>query len=456
MSEEFRRVANAVPDCQLAYSPGFGRTGAGSVTASPGGIHAVACRVPLRLLLFAVCAIPAARAQHVYTWLELRDKFQASNPAIQAAKLAVDESRATETTAYLRPNPGLTATLDQLDPFTPNPYRPLGNVLPSVSLNYLHERQHKRELRRDSARAATAIAESSLADQERGLLFDLRTAFVQTLQAKSVLQTTRENLDYWDKTLRLSGERLKAGDIAQIDLDRLQLQRIQYESDVQAAEVNLRTAKIQLLRLLNDRTLVDEFDVAGPFDFPDGIPPLEELRKAALESRPDLRASLQAAGKAATDHKLAVANGSADPVFSVDAGRNPPIPAYFGVSVSIPLRIFDRNQGEKERTEIDIRRAAQLIDAARAQVFGDVDSAYVQTSGSLKLLKPYKLTYLRQAARVRETVAFAYQKGGATLLDFLNAENEYRSIRLNYLNLLGAYLTSAAQLNLAAGREVIQ
>jgi cobalt-zinc-cadmium efflux system outer membrane protein len=427
-----------------------------SGTGGMGKVPDSAVSVPLKLLLLAACAIPAAFAQHAYTWQELRDKFQASNPTIQAARLAVDESRASEITAYLRPNPGFTATLDQIDPFTPNPYRPLGSILPATSVNYLHERQHKRELRRDSARVATTIAESTLADQERGLLFNLRAAFVQILRAKSVLQTTHENLGYWDKVLRLSRERLKAGDIAQIDLDRLELQRIQFESDLQTAEVNLRTAKIQLLQLLNERTLVDDLDVTGTFDFPDEIPPLEELRKVAFDTRPDLRASLQTAEKAISDHKLALANGSADPTFSVDLGRNPPISAYFGVSVTVPLRIFDRNQGEKLRTDIDIRRTTHLVEAARSQIFSDVDSAYAQTVSSIILLKPYKASYLQQAERVRDTVAFAYKEGGATLLDFLNAENEYRSIRLNYLNLLGSYLTSAAQLNLAAGREVIQ
>jgi outer membrane protein, heavy metal efflux system len=443
MIEQLRRTANAAR----------GQNGSPSVSRLLTGR---AGSLPLRLLLLAASVIPAVLAQHAYTWQELRDKFEASNPSIQAAKLAVDESRASEITAYLRPNPGLTAALDQIDPFTPSPYRPLGYTFPMVSLNYLHEREHKRELRRDSARQATGIAESALADQERSLLFNLRAAFVQTLQAKSVLKTTRENLEYWDKVLRVSSDRLKAGDIAQIDLDRLELQRIQFEADVQTAEVNLRTAKIQLLQLLNERTPVDSFDVGGPFDFPDQIPALEDIRKAALDNRPDLRAALQAVEKANTDHKLAVSNGSADPTFSVDFGRNPPIPVYFGVSINIPLRIFDRNQGEKQRTEIDMRRAVQVTEATRAQVFSDVDSAYAQTSSSLTLLKPYKAKYLVQAARVRETVAFAYQRGGATLLDFLSAENDYRSVQLNYLNLVGAYMTSAGQLNLAAGREVIQ
>ena len=133
-----------------------------------------------------------------------------------------------------------------------------------------------------------------------------------------------------------------------------------------------------------------------------------------------------------------------------------PIPVYIGVSVNIPLRIFDRNQGEKARTQLDITRNERLREAAEAQVFSDVDSAYATINSNLVLLRPYKAKYLQQAASVRETISFAYQHGGASLLDFLNAQNDYRSVQLNYLNLVGAYLTAASQLNLAVGREVIQ
>jgi cobalt-zinc-cadmium efflux system outer membrane protein len=140
----------------------------------------------------------------------------------------------------------------------------------------------------------------------------------------------------------------------------------------------------------------------------------------------------------------------------VDAGRNPPIPAYIGFSVTIPLRIFDKNQGEKQRTELDIRRNERLRDAALAQVFSDVDSAYAMVNSNLNLLRPYQAKYLQLAAQVRETISFAYQNGGASLLDFLSAQNDYRSVQLNYLNLIGSYMTAAGQLNLAVGREVVQ
>src|SRR5262249_11300406 len=127
-----------------------------------------------------------------------------------------------------------------------------------------------------------------------------------------------------------------------------------------------------------------------------------------------------------------------------------------GTSVNIPLRIFDRNQGEKARTAVDIRRTERLRAATEALVFSDVDSAFTTVSSNLVLLGSYKARYLALAERVRDTISFSYQRGGASLLDFLQAQQDYRSVRLNYLNLIGAYLTSTSQLNLAVGKEVIQ
>jgi cobalt-zinc-cadmium efflux system outer membrane protein len=399
----------------------------------------------------ATCAF----SQKTLTWDDAKRELEAANPSLQAARIGIQESRAEEITAFLRPNPDLTVSVDQIDPFTTNPYRPFTNALPFVSSSYLVERRHKRELRRESAQGSTAVAVSQLADQERSLLFDLRTAFVAVLQQKAVVAVTRESLDYYDRTLVVSRDRYKAGDIARVDLDRLELQRVQFETDVQTALVNLRTAKIQLQELLNDRTPVERLDVSGRFDFAEVLTPLEEFRQDAIAARPDLRAALQAVDKARTDHRLAVANGSTDPIFGVDVARDPPIQAFFGVSVSIPLRIFDRNQGEKARTQLDIARNQRLVEATRTQIFSDVDSAYATLQSNLVLLRPYKTAYLAQAVRVRETISFSYQHGGSSLLDFLQAQQDYRGIQLSYLNLVGAYLNSASQLNFAVGREVI-
>ena len=400
---------------------------------------------------------PQASTPQAWTWEQVKDRLELNNPTLIAGKLNISEMQAAEITAHLRPNPQLTVLTDQIAPFNTGPsHGPFSYLLPSATVTYLHERAHKRELRTESTEKGTAIAISQQDDLERGLLFNLRNAFVQTLQAKAVLQVSKDNLEYYDHVLKISRDRFEAGDIAQIDYDRLELQRVQYESDVQTAEVNLRTEKIQMLMLLNDRTPIEQFDLVGVFDFNDQIDALDAYRQIALDNRPDLKAAVQAVDKAQTDYKLAEANGSTDPTFSFDVGRNPPIDAYFGVDVSIPLRIFDRNQGNKLQAKIDITRQGRLRDAAEAQVFNDVDSAYATLNSDLILLRPYKQKYLAQAVRVRDTILFSYQHGGASLLDFLNAESDYRSVELNYVNLVGSYLTAAAQLNQAVGREVIQ
>jgi outer membrane protein, heavy metal efflux system len=383
----------------------------------------------------------AALAQTTLTWQQIKDKFETTNPTLKAAQLNIDESRAAEIQAYVRPNPEFTLSADgtQLTPYL-GIYRPFAGTQVSPAISYLHEREHKRELRRDQAKESTAVAESTYLDQERNLLFNLQSAFVQTLQAKAFLQNAKQNLEYWDRELGVFRTRLKAGDLAPIDVDRLELQRVQFESDYETATVNLRTAKIQLLMLLNDRTPIEQFDVTGPFEFSEELKPLEEYRKIA---------------------QLSVANGSTDPTYSAWWTHNPSFNNPYdyntiGASVSIPLRIFDRNQGQKALAQIDIGRNQRLRDAAEAQVFNDVDSAYYTIVQNVNLLKPYKSKYLELAATVRDKVAFAYQNGGAALLDYLDAEKAFRDVRLAYINLIGSYLTATAQMDMADGREVLR
>ncbi len=405
---------------------------------------------------------PAPQSVQSLTWENVKDRFEMNNPTLLADKLSIDESKAQEITAFLRPNPEFNLAVDGTQ-IAPNRgvWRPFAGTFETPGISYLHERRHKRELRLESAKKGTLIAESTHADLERTLLFNLRSAFVSTLQAKAVLQLAQDNLEYYDKVLDISRTRFTAGDIAQIDLDRLELQRVQYESDLEAARENLETAKIQLLTLLNSRTPLDQFDVTGPYDFIDQLLPRDEFRKIAIDTRPDLKAAIEAVDKAQTDHKLAEANGSTDPTLSAwythnSSTNNPFAINTVGVSVNIPLRIFDRNQGEKLRTKLDITRNERLRDAAEAQVLSDVDSSYATVDSNLVLLRPYKAKYLQMSVRVRDTITFSYQHGGASLLDFLNAQAEYRGVQLNYVNLVGSYLTAAAQLNMAVGREVIQ
>jgi cobalt-zinc-cadmium efflux system outer membrane protein len=408
-------------------------------------------------------AQPASKsAPQTLTWEQVKDRFEIENLALQAGRLNIDELKAQEITANLRPNPNFTLSSDgtQITPSN-GTWRPLAGTLVSPSISYLFERRHKRGLRLDVAKEGTEVGIAQLSDSERTLLFNLRSAFVGVLQAKAVLRLAQENLDRYDKILKISADRFDAGDIAHIDLDRLQLQRLQYESDLQTALVNLRTTKINLLALLEDRRPVDSFDVEGAYDFREDLLALDDYRKEALDARPDLRAAVLSVQQAESSYKLAEADGSTDPTISAwfthnGSFNNPDALNTLGVSVSIPLRVFDRNQGEKLRTKIDVTRNERLRDAAEIQVFSDVDTAYATLNSNVALLKPYKRQYLEQAVRVRDTVEFSYQHGGASLLDFMNAESDYRSVQLSYVNLIGSYLTAAAQLNQAVGKEVVQ
>ncbi len=416
------------------------------------------------LLLVGTTAL-CAQSPSPLSWEQVKARFQAANPALRADALALDESRAAEATAFLRPNPQFTFANDgtQLAPYH-GVWQPLSSTQLQSTLSYLHERDRKRELRLQAAKDTTRVASDQHDDLQRNLEFTLRLAFLQTLQAKATLKLATADLDYYDKLIAISRDRFRAGDLAQIDLDRIELQRVQYESELESATVNLRTSKIQLLQLLNDRTPTDSFDVDGPFDFApelSALPDIETFHQTALDSRPDLRAALDAITLSETNHKLAQANGSTDPTLSAwetfnPSFNNPNDKNTLGLSVNIPLRIFDRNQGEKRRTLIDIDRSRQLSDAARAQVFADVDSSWQQVRSSIALLTPYKAHYLDQATRVRDTVTYAWQHGGASLMDFLNAQSDYRQVQLAYLQLIGSYKTAVSQLNLAVGREVIQ
>jgi cobalt-zinc-cadmium efflux system outer membrane protein len=392
-------------------------------------------------------------AQTALDWEQVRERFLTNNPNLMAGSTAIQESRANEVTAGLRPNPQFSFLAEEFRPWD-SPFRPFHDTQITPLISQLWERRGKRGLRVASARLGTSGSVTELADQERQLTFNLRDAFIRTLQAKSIVELAIDNLTYYDKVIDVNRLRFKAGDISRADLERVELQRAQYESDLLNARVNLRTAKIQILALMSDKTPVDRFDIRGNFDFKELILLPDELHAQAAASRPDLQSAETAIRRAEVDHKLAWANGSTDPVIGAEYQRTGPFNTA-GIASTIPIRIFDRNQGEKARTALEIRRTQQLRSALSIGILRDVDSAMQQVQTVTALLRPYRDRYLPLAASVRDTVSFAYQRGGASLLDFLDAQKAYRDTQLNYHNLIASWLSAANQLNLAVGREVI-
>jgi len=405
----------------------------------------------LLLIVFALCL--RSWAQEPWTWEKVRERFETNNPTLRAGRLQVDEAKAGEITASLRPNPQLSVVLDQFTVFNPSVLS-ANNAQWTPTVTQLIERQSKRHLRYQSAELAARSSQSDTQDLERNLLFNLRDAFVRLLAAKSVLQFSTDNLSYFDKVIEVNRERFKAGDISNIDFERVELQRVQLESDYQNALVSLRQAKLDLLALMNEKSSADQFDVAGEFDFHDKLPELAEVRQQALLIRPDLQSAERIVQKAQADHKLAWANGSTNPTVGLEYQRTGPFNTL-GIDFAIPLRIFDRNQGEKQRTQIEMDRTLRLREAVMAGVLRDVDSAHTGLVSVVEVLKPYRDHYLPEATDVRETISFSYAHGGSSLLDFLDAQRAYRDTQLNYRNLIANYLSAANQLNFTVGREVI-
>jgi outer membrane protein, heavy metal efflux system len=405
----------------------------------------------LALFFFALCL--RSWAQEPWTWERVRERFETTNPTLRAGRLQVDEAKADEVTANLRPNPQLSVVLDQFTVFNPSVLS-ANNAQWTPTVTQLIERQSKRHLRYQSAELAARSTQSDTQDLERTLLFNLRDAFVRLLAAKSVLQLATDNLSYYDKVIEVNRERFKAGDISNIDFERVELQRAQLESDYQNALVSLRQAKLDLLALMNEKSSLDRFDVTGEFDFRGKLPELAEVRQQALSIRPDLQSAETIVQKAQVDHKLAWANGSTDPTVGLEYQRTGPFNTL-GIDFAIPLRIFDRNQGEKQRTQIEMDRTARLREAVMTSVLRDVDSAHAALVGVVEVLKPYRDHYIPEATDVRETISFSYAHGGSSLLDFLDAQRAYRDTQLNYRNLIASYLSAANQLNFTVGREVI-
>jgi len=410
----------------------------------------------LGLLFFAnLCAAPSNAQQTTYTWEQIHDLFLKSNPTLRAQAQSIDSNRAAEVTASLRPNPTL-----QND-----------TTSSTVGIYQEFEVGGKRSARIKSAELATQISRTAAEDARRTLTLALRQAFVSALQGKSDLQFAQENLANYQKTVDINNEMLRQGAISRADFLKIQLEMLQFQSDLDDATLELKTAKAGLRGLLGPANLSGDFDVQGelkaiPFD-----KDLDSVKQLALQNRPDLKSADTGRLKAQADLKLAQAYRWPDPTIGVSylhTGNEIGGPDWFqpfypkgsssnamGLGIaSISIPIFNRNQGEVARARSDQLRAEFLDEAARSQVLQDVESAYVSFATSRDRVRLYESTYLAYARESLDIEDYAFHKGGASILDFLDAERTYRATQLVYRQELAAYLNNLAQLQTSAGLDV--
>ncbi len=418
----------------------------------------------LRLAVFAVAVsfAGAARAQAPSASTQgpvritLDEAIQMAlehNHNLKAARTTIQQSEATEITANLRPNPVLTADAQFLPIFQPDKFSAdYINTTAQFDLgvSYLFERGRKRQHRLQAARDVTAQTRSLVADNERSLAFMTASEFVTVQLSESTLELAEQDFKSFQNTVDISDARYKAGDISEGDFLKIHLQLLQFQQDVAQARLARVQALVGLRQLLGYESVPADFDVAGAFDYQPVKLKLEDLQAKALAERPDLRAARQGVTAANSQYQLARANGKVDVIgtFNYDHVSDANTGSFFG---SFQIPIFNRNQGEIARTHFAITQADELRLAASDLVMTDVSDAYEGVRDNDEVVVLYRSGYLDEARLSLEISEYAYKRGAASLLDFLDAERSYRSTQLAYRQALASYLTAVEQLREAVG-----
>jgi cobalt-zinc-cadmium efflux system outer membrane protein len=377
------------------------------------------------------------------------------NHTLQAARTTIQQNQAAEITAGLRPNPNLFVDWEYLPLFSRAQGQSIAEYIQSstegdIGMSYLIERGHKRDHRLEAARAATAVTRSQVADNERGIAFQVGALFINAQLAESTLDLARQDLESFQKTVAISNVQYKDGGMSENDNLKIRLQLVQFENDVQQAILARAQALSDLRQQLGYESVSADYDVIGEFEYHPLTMTAEELQAKALQNRPDLRAAVLGVTAANSQYSLAKANGKQDPTFSANYSH---VNGINGLtwSFSIPLAIFDRNQGNIAQTRVGIRQAEETQKAASGQVLTDVRDAYEAVQENGRIASVFQDTYLAVAQKSRAISEYAYGRSALALLDFLDAERTYRATQLAYRQAVASYLIALEQLRQAVG-----
>jgi len=388
------------------------------------------------------------------------------NHNMLAARTTIQQSEADEKSANVRPNPSLFADWEYLPLGSPAKQNPAvyggqstadylhNNTEGDIGLSYLIERGKKRQNRLQAARDLTAQTRSLVADNERTLTFNVASLFVNAQLAQSTIELAEKDLASFRKTVELGELRYTKGAISEDDYLKIKLQLLQFETDSQQAQLAKVQALADLRQLLGYESVAPDYDVAGAFEYQPIPGNMEDFQLQALQNRPDLRAAQQ--GVIAARSQYEVQKTIAKPDVTVQANYSH-VNAINAVTFygSIPLPIFNRNQGQIEHTRIAITQAQEQEKAANGQTLTDVRDAYEALRVSDRVVQFYKSSYLDVAQKDRDIAEYAYQRGAVSLLDFLDAERNYRVTQLAYRQALASYLVAAEQLRQAVGTRSI-
>ncbi len=425
------------------------------------GERKLSVREPIAAIVLFLFVWPASRAALAQgnppTLITMADAVRialAYNQTLRAQRTNIEQSKAGEVTASLKPNPTFSTLIDTIPVFSPQMIR-LGTQIYSEDLSYTVERGGKRQKRVEVAKDNTDVSVKTVADNERQLKLQVSQAFINTLLAKSVLQLAKDDLANFSEEVDLNHARMVAGDLAEGDYLKISLQKLQFEQDVFAGELGLVQARATLRQLLGYQSVAENFDVSGSLAHIKAEVPLEDLEKQALANRPDLQAAHTGVKLANDTVSLAFGNRARDWTWSGDYTNQGSINGV-GAALSFEIPIHDRNQGEIARSQVAVRQAEETEDATRVSVLTDVVNAYYGLKSDEEIVTLYESGYLDQATQSRDISNYAYARGAATILDLLDAERSYRATQLAYRQAMAAQMIAIQQVNLAVGSQVIR
>ena len=410
-------------------------------------------------IVIAVCCLAllgagaAVHAQERLSSLTLEQALRLAsetNPNVRAKEFELKAVGASEITAGLRPNPTANFLAEQFGGASS-----ASQTQYTINIGQPIELGGKRQRRIDSATAQTKVTTHELADLRRQIDFQVKKTFTDILVAKDALALSEQNLSALDELEKIQRLRAEKGDLSGLELLRIQVQRFAFERDAADARQALRAAKIGLRSLIGADKVTDDFDAAGSLELRQSSYTQSELYRRALDTRPDIRAAEAARNKAKADINLAKANAWWDVTPQVEYQRIGP-DNTIGFGFGLPLRIFDRNQGEIARTRADALRVDAVRDAVVIRALSEVDTALAAVDTERGKVEVLRDTYLPKAKQARETVEFAYRRGGVSLLDYLDAQRTYRETALQYLQALGNYQTAIYLLEAAVGAPLGQ
>jgi len=388
-------------------------------------------RAAILPIILSVAATTASAQNQTapLTMQQAVDLARSRNPTLLAAEQNLLSVKAQEVQAGVRQNPYFAVAGSNLtEPDSnPNPYA-IG-----IGVGRLFERGEKRRWRLDSARSTTVETDADLQLTVQQTILAVRTAFTNLVIAKAARKLAGDNLADFKKEIAIGSDRYKAGDLAKLDFERLDLQLAQFESDDSNAVTAMQQASLQLQVLLGIDKPSDSFDVIGNVVPPPITLTMDDLEQKALAARPDLKAAVAAVAVADAEVKLATANGTSDPTLEADYDRNG-LDNSVGLSLNIPIRIFDRNQGNKQTARFTAQASRFTVTALHNQVVSDVDQAYSGYINSRLLSDRYNGHYLAEARDVLDIARFSYENGQLALIDYLDALRDSRSVSSDALN----------------------